>query len=184
MHHRFKPSEELHHSPAAIAVRRVKGSRTELTVHRAPDLDLDQITDSSPSTYNGGRGYCAPRPSLPILPALAMCPVTVGSAWTGWLLTGYRRFSSTTTLPAVCQSNRMDPTWMLKSIVDQNSLVWMAEINGLLVDVRATEPKSHQRPTMDYGTFRRKCANDRVWWIWSPRLSQGRRGTPRPDRRL
>ena len=33
-------------------------------------------------------------------------------------------------------TNRMDPTWMLKSIVDQNPLVWMAEVNGLLVDVR------------------------------------------------
>ncbi len=33
-------------------------------------------------------------------------------------------------------TNRMDPTWMLKSIVDQNPLVWMAEVNGLLVDLR------------------------------------------------
>jgi hypothetical protein len=29
----------------------------------------------------------------------------------------------------------MDPTWMLKSIVDQNPLVWMAEVNGMLVDI-------------------------------------------------
>ena len=33
-------------------------------------------------------------------------------------------------------TNRMDPTWMLKSFVDLNSLVWAAEVNGLLVDVR------------------------------------------------
>ena len=33
-------------------------------------------------------------------------------------------------------TNRMDPTWMLKSIADQNPLMWMAEINGMLVDVR------------------------------------------------
>jgi hypothetical protein len=33
-------------------------------------------------------------------------------------------------------TNRMDPTWMLKCIVDQNPLVWMAEVNGLLVDLR------------------------------------------------
>jgi hypothetical protein len=32
--------------------------------------------------------------------------------------------------------NRIDATWMLKSIVDQNPLVWMAEVNGLLVDMR------------------------------------------------
>ena len=33
-------------------------------------------------------------------------------------------------------TNRMDPIWMLRSIVDQNPLVWMAEVNGMLVDVR------------------------------------------------
>ena len=35
-------------------------------------------------------------------------------------------------------TNRMDPTWMLKSIADQNPLLWMAEVNGLLVDLRET----------------------------------------------
>jgi Domain of unknown function (DUF6398) len=33
-------------------------------------------------------------------------------------------------------THRMDPAWMLPSIVDQNPLVWMAEVNGLLVDLR------------------------------------------------
>jgi Domain of unknown function (DUF6398) len=33
-------------------------------------------------------------------------------------------------------TNRMDPAWMLQSFVDQNPLVWMAEVNGLLVDLR------------------------------------------------
>lgn len=33
-------------------------------------------------------------------------------------------------------TNRMDPTWMLKRIVDQNPLVWMAKVNGLFVDLR------------------------------------------------
>jgi len=37
----------------------------------------------------------------------------------------------------VLHTNRMDPTWMLKSFVDQNPLVWMAEVNGLLVDIGA-----------------------------------------------
>jgi hypothetical protein len=32
--------------------------------------------------------------------------------------------------------NRMAPTWMLRSIVDQNALVWMAGVNGMLVDLR------------------------------------------------
>ena len=33
-------------------------------------------------------------------------------------------------------THRMDPAWMLPSIVDQNPLVWMAEVNGRLVDLR------------------------------------------------
>jgi hypothetical protein len=33
-------------------------------------------------------------------------------------------------------TSRMDPTWMLRSFVDQNPLVWMAEVNGMLVDLR------------------------------------------------
>jgi hypothetical protein len=35
-------------------------------------------------------------------------------------------------------ANRMDPTWMLKSIADRNPLLWMAEVNGLLIDLRET----------------------------------------------
>ena len=34
------------------------------------------------------------------------------------------------------RTSRMDPTWMLQSLVDQNPLVWMAEVNDLLVDLR------------------------------------------------
>jgi uncharacterized protein (DUF1684 family) len=30
----------------------------------------------------------------------------------------------------------MDPKWMLASLIDQNPLVWMAEVNGLVVDLR------------------------------------------------
>lgn len=33
-------------------------------------------------------------------------------------------------------TSRMDPTWMLQSFVDRNPLVWMAEVNGVLVDLR------------------------------------------------
>ena len=34
------------------------------------------------------------------------------------------------------RTHRMDPTWMLRSFVDRNPLVWMAEVNGVLVDLR------------------------------------------------
>jgi hypothetical protein len=36
------------------------------------------------------------------------------------------------------RTHRMDPTWMLASLIDQNPLVWMAEVNGMLVDLRDT----------------------------------------------
>ena len=29
-----------------------------------------------------------------------------------------------------------DPQWMLRSLVEKNPLVWMAEVNGLLIDLR------------------------------------------------
>jgi hypothetical protein len=33
-------------------------------------------------------------------------------------------------------TNRLDPTWMLKALVDRNPLIWLAEFNGMLVDLR------------------------------------------------
>lgn len=33
-------------------------------------------------------------------------------------------------------TNQMDPRWMLPSFVAQNPLVWMAEVNGMVVDLR------------------------------------------------
>ena len=32
--------------------------------------------------------------------------------------------------------HQMDPNWCLPSLVDQNPLIWMLEVNGLIVDVR------------------------------------------------
>jgi hypothetical protein len=31
---------------------------------------------------------------------------------------------------------RMNPMWSLPSLLEQNPLIWMAEVNGLLVDLR------------------------------------------------
>ena len=41
-----------------------------------------------------------------------------------------------------------DPQWTLPSLVERNPLVWMAEVNGLLVDLRdmpATSKKLHSQ---------------------------------------
>src|SRR5919202_702638 len=32
--------------------------------------------------------------------------------------------------------SRLNPEWSLPSLVDQNPLVWLAEVNGVLVDLR------------------------------------------------
>ena len=40
-------------------------------------------------------------------------------------------------------THQFDPTWTLPSMVDQNPLVWMAEVNGLIVDLR-TMPREVQ----------------------------------------
>ncbi len=32
--------------------------------------------------------------------------------------------------------NRLNPSWMLPSLVETHPLVWMAEVNGVLVDLR------------------------------------------------
>ncbi len=39
-------------------------------------------------------------------------------------------------IKAALKTHRMDPTWMLRDFVDRNPLIWMAEVNGLLVDLR------------------------------------------------
>ncbi len=33
-------------------------------------------------------------------------------------------------------TSRLNPEWLLPSLVDQNPLVWMAEVNGFMVDLR------------------------------------------------
>ncbi len=36
----------------------------------------------------------------------------------------------------VLDTSRLNPEWSLPSLLDQNPLVWMAEVNGFLVDLR------------------------------------------------
>ncbi len=31
---------------------------------------------------------------------------------------------------------QMDPDWTIPSMIDQNPLIWMLEVNGLIIDVR------------------------------------------------
>ena len=33
-------------------------------------------------------------------------------------------------------THQLDPKWSLPSLLDANLLVWMAEVNGILVDLR------------------------------------------------
>jgi hypothetical protein len=45
---------------------------------------------------------------------------------------------------------QMDPNWCLPSLVDQNPLIWMLEVNGLIVDVRHT-PREVQEIAFEKG---------------------------------
>ena len=52
------------------------------------------------------------------------------------------------------RTRRMDPTWMLRGFVDRNPLVWTAEVNGVLVDLRDTprevQVTAHEKGMIPY----------------------------------
>jgi len=47
-------------------------------------------------------------------------------------------------------TSRLNPEWSLPSLLDQNPLVWMAEVNGVLVDLRDM-PREVQQIAFDEG---------------------------------
>lgn len=48
------------------------------------------------------------------------------------------------------ETSRLNPEWSLPSLLDQNPLVWMAEVNGFLVDLRDM-PREVQQIAFDEG---------------------------------
>lgn len=48
--------------------------------------------------------------------------------------------------------NRLNTSWMLPSLLETNPLVWMAEVNGFLVDLR-TMPREVQEIAFEKGIF-------------------------------
>ena len=50
----------------------------------------------------------------------------------------------------VLDTRRLNPEWSLPSLSDQNPLVWMAEVNGLLVDLRHM-PREVQQIAVEKG---------------------------------
>ena len=44
--------------------------------------------------------------------------------------------AKSTAIMDLLKSGQMDPKWTLSSLLDQNPLVWMIQVNGLIVDVR------------------------------------------------
>ena len=47
-------------------------------------------------------------------------------------------------------TSRLNPEWSLPSLLDQHPLVWMAEVNGFLVDLR-NMPREVQQIAFDKG---------------------------------
>lgn len=50
----------------------------------------------------------------------------------------------------VLDTRRLNPEWSLPSLLDQNPLVWMADVNGFLVDLR-NMPREVQQIAFDKG---------------------------------
>lgn len=46
--------------------------------------------------------------------------------------------------------SRLDPQWMIPSLVERNPMVWMLSVNGFLVDIR-TMPREVQQIAFDKG---------------------------------
>jgi hypothetical protein len=59
-------------------------------------------------------------------------------------------FATAKMISAALGTHRMDPQWTLRSLVDSNPLTWMAQVNGLLVDLR-TMPREVQQIAFDKG---------------------------------
>ena len=59
-------------------------------------------------------------------------------------------FAKAKAITAALRSNCMDPQWMLPSLAASNPLIWMAEVNGLLVDLRDM-PREVQQIAFDQG---------------------------------
>jgi Domain of unknown function (DUF6398) len=59
-------------------------------------------------------------------------------------------FAKAKVISAALDPHRMDQQWMLPSLVDASPLTWMAEVNGLLVDLR-TMPREVQKIAFDQG---------------------------------
>lgn len=53
-------------------------------------------------------------------------------------------------ISAALGSRHIDPQWILPSLAAANPLIWMAQVNGLLVDLR-TMPKEVQQAAFDKG---------------------------------
>jgi hypothetical protein len=50
----------------------------------------------------------------------------------------------------VLDAHRLNPKWSLPSLLEQNPLVWMAEVNGLLIDLR-NMPREVQEVAFEKG---------------------------------
>jgi hypothetical protein len=55
-----------------------------------------------------------------------------------------------------------DPQWTLPSLVEKNPLVWMAEVNGLLVDLRDMPREVQEIAFEDSGGSQRPIVNEQV----------------------
>jgi Domain of unknown function (DUF6398) len=80
-------------------------------------------------------------------PYMAMADVCAGFGAGQSTASGKAQFIA----PAL-DAHRFNPKWSLPSLLEQNPLVWMAEVNGLLVDLR-NMPREVQEIAFEKGTI-------------------------------
>ena len=87
-----------------------------------------QPTGLRPATLLGQLNFLSDKATKPYMTMAEVC----AGFWVGQNTASAKARVITHAL----HTNRMDPTWILGNIVDRNPLVWVAEVNGLLVDLR------------------------------------------------
>jgi hypothetical protein len=107
------------------------------------------VTSGHPRTWAGGIIHVLGQ--LNFLSDPTFKPVmTTAQIAAGFGIGQSTMFAKAKVISAALDTHRMDPQWMLPSLADLNPLLWMAEVNGLLVDLR-TMPREVQKIAFDKG---------------------------------
>jgi Domain of unknown function (DUF6398) len=120
-------------------------------------LTSDELLGREGSPGSGGASWPTPPASLGVLGQIYFLtdPATQPFMTTADLCARFGVGQSTASAKArvigqALDTSRLNPEWSLPGLLDQNPLVWMAEVNGFLVDLRDM-PREVQQIAFDKG---------------------------------